>query len=211
MHYDFPMIIPVAFDRLRGIVEIVYDALLTKLLCWLWGVRYGSGTRFSGKAIIRSRSKREIIIGSKVRFVSRKRVNVTGLTNPTILDTRWGGRIIIGDRSGFSSVVISSKTKIEIGARCLFGGNVRLFDHDFHAVEAEYRGTSNDCLHTHSKAIHIGDDCFIGANVLILKGTKIGDRSIVAAGSVVFGLDIPPDSLVRGNPAVCEKRSMNAV
>ena len=41
----------------------------------------------------------------------------------------------------------------------------------------------------------------------ILKGSSIGDRSIVSAGSVVCGLDVPPDSLVRGNPAVVEMRS----
>jgi len=34
-----------------------------------------------------------------------------------------------------------------------------------------------------------------------LKGTHLGPRTIVAAGSVVFGLDVPSDSLVKGNPA----------
>jgi bifunctional UDP-N-acetylglucosamine pyrophosphorylase/glucosamine-1-phosphate N-acetyltransferase len=52
----------------------------------------------------------------------------------------------------------------------------------------------------------IGDDCFIGTNSILLKGTKIGARSIVAAGSVVFGLQIPPDSLVKGNPAQIIRR-----
>lgn len=206
MRYDFPIIIFVVVDKLCGLVEKFYDSLATGLLCWMWGVECGKGTRFCGSSVIRTRHKGEILIGSKVRFVSRRKVNVTGLTNPTILDTRWGGRIVVGDQSGFSSVVVSSKSKIEIGKRCLFGGNVRLFDHDFHAVESKYRGTSEDCRHTRSKEILIGDDCFIGANAMILKGTRIGDRSIVAAGSVVFGLDIPPDSLVRGNPAKVEQR-----
>ena len=52
-----------------------------------------------------------------------------------------------------------------------------------------------------SKRIVIGDDVFIGTNAIILKGTQIGDRSIIAAGSVVMGLKIPPDSMVKGNPA----------
>jgi len=49
--------------------------------------------------------------------------------------------------------------------------------------------------------IAIGDDVLIGANAIILKGVTIGDRSIVGAGAVVALKNIPPDSLVAGNPA----------
>ena len=71
-------------------------------------------------------------------------------------------------------------------------------------MDAEAR--RNRCGDANPRDIVIGDDVFIGTNAIILKGTKIGNRSVVAAGSVVFGLDIPPDSLVRGNPAVIVKR-----
>jgi maltose O-acetyltransferase len=46
----------------------------------------------------------------------------------------------------------------------------------------------------------IGDRVFVGAGAIILPGTRIGDDSIVGAGAVVRG-DIPPRSLVVGNPA----------
>jgi len=46
----------------------------------------------------------------------------------------------------------------------------------------------------------IGRHCFIGARSLILPGVKIGDGSIVAAGSIVTE-DVPPRSIVAGNPA----------
>ena len=42
-----------------------------------------------------------------------------------------------------------------------------------------------DQMNIKSKPISIGDNVFIGTNVLILKGVKIGDRSIIGAGSVV--------------------------
>ena len=45
-----------------------------------------------------------------------------------------------------------------------------------------------------------GDDCFIGARAIIMKGVTIGDRSIVGAGSVVVR-NIPADVVVAGNPA----------
>ena len=103
--------------------------------------------------------------------------------------------------SGFSSVVMSSRTSIKIGSHVKIGGNVRIFDHDFHALEADIRRASEDRKHIRSRPVVIEDDCFVGTNAIILKGTHLGARVIVAAGSVVFGLDVPPDSLVKGNPA----------
>lgn len=52
-------------------------------------------------------------------------------------------------------------------------------------------------LHRHTR---IGRRCFVGARPLILPGITIGDGSIVAAGAVVTR-DVPPASVVAGNPA----------
>lgn len=48
--------------------------------------------------------------------------------------------------------------------------------------------------------IDIGSNCFIGARVILLPGTRIGDGSIVGAGSVVKG-EIAPGVVVAGVPA----------
>lgn len=56
------------------------------------------------------------------------------------------------------------------------------------------------------KPVLIGNFCWIGANTTILPGVKIGDFSIIGAGSVVTR-DIPPYSIAVGNPAkVIKKR-----
>lgn len=55
----------------------------------------------------------------------------------------------------------------------------------------------------------IGSRCFIGCRTIIMPGVVIGDGSIVGAGSVVVE-DVPPDSIVAGNPAKLIRRGINA-
>ena len=54
---------------------------------------------------------------------------------------------------------------------------------------------------------YIGARCFIGARSIILPGVRIGDGSIVGSGSVVTR-DVPPGSIVAGNPARVIRRNI---
>lgn len=56
---------------------------------------------------------------------------------------------------------------------------------------------------------HIGANCFIGAHSIIMPGVSIGDGSIVAAGSVVTK-DVPPRTIVAGNPAMVLKSDIHS-
>jgi acetyltransferase-like isoleucine patch superfamily enzyme len=48
--------------------------------------------------------------------------------------------------------------------------------------------------------IKIGKNAFIGAGAIVLRNVTIGENAIVAAGAVVIK-DVPPNTIVAGNPA----------
>ena len=183
--------------------------LKTQLLSSLWRIKCGRNVRFMGRTIIRAYEKDAICIGDDVIFNSRDNRNLVGLAGPTILCVSKGGKLTIGNNSGLSAVVLNVRSSIQIGDNVKIGGNVRIFDHDFHPIEWDARRHPEQMDKTRVRPVVIGDDVFIGTNAIILKGTCIGERSIVAAGSVVFGLNIPPDSMVKGNPAVVVSRKIN--
>ena len=101
--------------------------------------------------------------------------------------------------------------KIIIGDRVLIAHNVNIFDTTTHPIDKNIRyihenAVKNDGLPTEKydtigeAPIIIEDDVWIGCNAIILKGVKIGEGAIVSAGSVVTK-DVPPNSMVAGNPA----------
>lgn len=89
---------------------------------------------------------------------------------------------------------------IVVGARTLIGPNCQLYTPLHPMNYLERRRPVERGLR-----IEIGADCWLGGGVVVCPGVKIGDRSIVAAGSVVTR-DIPADSLAAGNPAVVKRK-----
>ena len=59
-----------------------------------------------------------------------------------------------------------------------------------------------------NKAVVIGNDVWIGANVIILPGVNIGDGAVIAAGAVVTK-NVGPYEIVGGNPAKLIKKRFN--
>lgn len=126
--------------------------------------------------------------------------NMLGLWQRTIIVARYGGSITIGDGFGISGSTIYSTASITIGENATIGANCKIIDNDFHPLDAEKRRLGHNREFTLKAPISIGDNCFIGMNSIILKGTTIGNNVVVGAGSVVHGT-FPDNCIIAGNPA----------
>jgi len=157
------------------------------------------GARFlKGGSVSNIAGKRErITVGSGCRIAGQ------------LLVFRHGGSIRVGEWCyiGEASRVWSANN-IHIGDRVLISHNVNVHDCDSHALNPRSRHLQFRAIATSghpeiaddvaSRPVVIEDDVWIGFNSIVLKGSRIGARTVIAAGSLVSG-DVPPDSLYIGD------------
>jgi acetyltransferase-like isoleucine patch superfamily enzyme len=164
------------------------------------GVRYGRGLSVLGLPILSVAPRSAIVIGDRVVLCSRSSDTALGVKQQVVLRTlRAGAELRIGDDVGLSGAVICAAARVEIGAECLLGANVMIVDTDFHPLAAEGRRYNHhpDCIGT--AEVVLESNVFVGANSIILKGVRIGENSVIGAGSVV-ARDVPANSIAAGNP-----------
>ena len=91
-----------------------------------------------------------------------------------------------------------AQISITLGNNVYLGGNVKIYDTDFHPLDFKQRIYTNNP----GKALPItlSDNVFVGAHTIILKGVTIGQNSIIWAGSVVTK-SIPANEIWGGVPA----------
>ncbi|MFN8258886.1 MAG: DapH/DapD/GlmU-related protein [Bacteroidales bacterium] len=108
--------------------------------------------------------------------------------------------ITIGDRSNINRncmIWAGDTAKVIIGKDCLTGPGVTI-------IASRYNVKGRNIIRSYppfEKDIIIGDDVWLGANVVVLPGVNIGNGAIVGAGSVVTK-NVEPYTVVAGVPAV---------
>jgi acetyltransferase-like isoleucine patch superfamily enzyme len=170
--------------------------------------------RLSGRATCR--------LGSGARLMRSARIlNVRGNSDYIVIGAHsvirgelmtlaHGGEIRIGEWCYIGEGTrIWSAGLIEIGNRVLISHSVNVFDNSSHPLAAAARhrqirqifkrGHPHD-ISLDESPVKIGDDAWIGAGAMVLRGVTVGEGGIVAAGSVVTK-DVLPYSIVAGNPA----------
>ncbi|WP_420322307.1 acyltransferase [Flagellimonas sp.] len=187
--------------RLLGLPNTLYN----RFILTYKKVEYKQTPSIYGKLIVLGQGR--IVFGENVEINSSLRSNPIGGDSRTIMSVAKGAIIQIGNNTGMSNVTLFCKKGITIGDNVKIGGSVKIYDSDFHALDyVKRRKTTTDI--TNIAPVSIGNDCFIGAHSIILKGVEIGNKSIVGAGSVVTK-SIPEGEIWAGNPAKLIRRLAN--
>ena len=134
-----------------------------------------------------------------------------------LLQAFWGGKITIGNNTYIGpSSIIQSKESVVIKDNVIIANNVLIVDNNNHPVDPAMRLKMSACedfmndelwswKYAASKPIVIEENVWIGRDSRILKGVTVGKGSIVALGAVVTK-DVPPYTVVAGNPAKVVKQ-----
>ncbi len=140
-------------------------------------------------------------IGEGFRSNNRETSNPIGRFSRCSLFVGKNGKLIIGKNVAMSSTAIVCREYIEIGNNVYLGGNVVIYDTDFHSLQPDDRLDSKlDVSNARTAPVIIGNNVFIGAHSTILKGVNIGNNTVIGACSVVTH-DIPANEIWAGNPA----------
>ncbi len=160
---------------------------LRKLVYRLAGMQIGRGT-ILGRIFVNW--PHQVLIGSDCLLQRDVVLQFAGIWAP-------GRRIKIGDRVFIGrGAEVNITHGLVIGNDSLIAAGCRLIDHDHGTIAGELIRTQ-ECPGEH---IAIGNDVWLGSNVVLLKGVSVGDGAVVAAGAVVTR-PVPPMEIWGGVPA----------
>ena len=111
------------------------------------------------------------------------------------------GKITIGNDCGFGAgitVHAAVEGEVVIGNKCIIAGHTYIGGGQYNMDRTDIPIV--DQGHQHGLRLEIGENCWIGANAVIVNGVTVGHDAVVAAGAVVTK-DVPPFAVVAGVPA----------
>lgn len=114
-----------------------------------------------------------------------------------------GGSINIAHGVFFNNYcTVAARSSVTIGEGTIFGENVKIYDHN-HCyqdvnIPIKVQGYT-------TSPVTIGKHCWIASNVVVLKGVKIGDNSVIGAGCVVYK-DVPANTILINKQELVERK-----
>ncbi len=168
-------------NLLSALLSKFYHLLATQF--YLRNVYKGSGVICTSKPSLKIDG--QLTIGNNVRIWSS--------IQQTRLSVFRGAELSIGRGTYINGARISAKYHVSIGNNCTIAPEVLIMDSDFHDMNDH----SKEGI---SESVIIEDHVWIATRATILKGITIGEHAVVAAGAVVTK-DVPPYTVVGGNPA----------
>jgi acetyltransferase-like isoleucine patch superfamily enzyme len=164
-----------------------------------WRANVDQTVIFVGRPLVRAHRGSTLNFSKRVRIISALGGNpVSGNPQSRFVTMTKNAILDVGEDVGISSSGICAALEIRIGEGTIIGADSLITDTDFHCAINNWRW-NNDVAST-ARPVIIGRGCFIGARSIILKGVRLGDGTIVAAGAVVTK-DVPSGFMAIGNPA----------
>lgn len=187
-----------SFYRIPGLrkLQLVLENFFFNLQ---FSAKLGNKVKIFGYPLLFIAPNTEIKFGKNINLISTSYFSEPGVNHPVVIRLlNEDAKLTIGDNVGISGGGISVATEVSIGKNVMLGANTFITDTDFHPIEPKNRRFSRE--NVKSKKVIVEDNVFIGMDSIILKGVRIGENSIVGAGSIV-SKDIPKNQIWGGNPA----------
>ena len=170
--------------------EMSFCELLVKIrnftLGFLYSLRFDECKRIQVVGKIKIRKKNGYIKVGRCLVWPGVVINIKGRDEHAKAVLEIGERCTIGDRTEFHV-----SDRVSIGNNVIIAWDCVILDHSYHRINKEPEKV---------KPVVIEDNVWIACRSIILPGVRISSNSVVGAGSVVTK-DVPPNSMVAGNPA----------
>lgn len=166
------------FDLIDYILGLL--KMISYKLCYLTHMSFSIRGKYSSQFQLRICNSSKVSFGKDITIRSGVKIRLNK-----------NGILIVGNRVGFNNYcLLNCMDSITIGDNVIFGQNVMVYDHDHnYKISGVIRDNG-----FHTKPIVIGNNVWIGSNCIILKGTQIGDNSVIAANTIIKGV-IPTNTL----------------
>lgn len=161
---------------IRGIICIGYSIIK------FWCIKLSHFNNFKFTILNLVSPFTEIELGKYSKLEFGKMIKMRSGTKIKVRDR---AEVKIGENTSFNyGCLVISHEKVIIGKDVQFGPNVLIYDHDH---DFKTKGGLKDLKYITSP-VEIGNNVWIGANTIILRGTIIGDNCVVGAGSIIKGV-----------------------